>query len=153
MRRRLLGRESERGAELIEFALVFPLLLVVMGIIDWGLVFTRYQVLFNAAREGARVSVLPGYAAADVTARVNQYVQGIGPNAGNVTTVVGTPAIVDLGAGCISVRPVTVSYIHSFMFLGGPNGGIMSYFGSSLGNKTLSATASMRDETAVVACP
>jgi len=154
LRSRLRGCGSERGAELIEFALVFPLLLLVaMGIIDWGLVFTRYEVLFNAAREGARVSVLPGYAAADVTTRVNQYVQGIGLNAGNVTTVVGAPTIISLGAGCISVRSVTVSYIHTFMFLGGPNGGIMSYFGSTLGTKTLSATASMRDETAAIPCP
>ena len=58
-KQRIRRCSSEKGAELVEFALVFPmLLLVVMGIIDWGLVFSRYEVLFNAAREGARVSVL-----------------------------------------------------------------------------------------------
>jgi Flp pilus assembly protein TadG len=152
--RRTRDHRSEKGAELIEFALVFPLLLLlVMGIIDWGLVFTRYQVLFNAAREGARVSVLPGYTDADVRTRVNQYVQGIGLDAGNVTTTVGAPRTLSIGSGCISVRPVTTSYVHSFLFLGGPNGGIGSLFGGSFGTRTLSATASMRQETAAVACP
>jgi hypothetical protein len=45
----------EKGAELIEFALVFPLLLLVMfGIMDFGLLFQRYETVTNAAREGAR---------------------------------------------------------------------------------------------------
>jgi uncharacterized membrane protein YuzA (DUF378 family) len=51
------------------------------------------------------------------------------------------------------VRPVTASYVHSFIFLGGLNGGIVGLFGGSFGTKTLSATASMRQETAAVACP
>ena len=57
----------DKGAELIEFALVFPLLLLVMvGIMDFGLLFQRYETVTNAAREGARIAVLPGYAQADV---------------------------------------------------------------------------------------
>ena len=67
---------SERGAELIEFALVFPiLLLVVLGIVDFGFLFQRMEVVTNAAREGARIAVLPGYATGDVQARVQNYVQ------------------------------------------------------------------------------
>jgi hypothetical protein len=49
----------------------------------------------------------------------------------------------------MTVTPVTVSYDHQFMFVGG----IITYFGSSLGTKTLSATTSMRSEIAAVACP
>ena len=53
----------DKGAELIEFALVFPLLLLVMfGIMDFGLLFQRYETVTNAAREGARIAVLPDYA-------------------------------------------------------------------------------------------
>ena len=55
-RRRLA---SER-AELIEFALVFPLLLmVVLGIVDFGFLFQRMEVVTNAAREGARIACVP----------------------------------------------------------------------------------------------
>ena len=70
---RVSGR-SELGAELIEFAFALPLLLVVvLGIADYGFMMQRFEVLSNAAREGARVAILPGYAPGDVTARVDQY--------------------------------------------------------------------------------
>ncbi len=53
---------GERGAALVEFALALPLLLVVLaGIVDFGFVFQRYEVITNAAREGARLATLPGY--------------------------------------------------------------------------------------------
>src|SRR5262249_35015112 len=69
----------ESGAELIEFALTFPLLLlVVMGIIEFGFMFRDYEVITNAAREGARVRVLPAYSADDATARVNAYLDAAG---------------------------------------------------------------------------
>jgi Flp pilus assembly protein TadG len=141
---------SERGAELVEFALTFPILLLVcMGIIDFGLLFQRYEVLTNAAREGARVSVLPGYTAADVQLRVNQYLQGTSLSPATVNTTVGAPQTLAVGAGnCISVMPVTVSYVHNYLFVGG----IMSYFGSNLGSRTLTATASMRNEIAAFGC-
>ncbi len=57
---------SERGAELIEMVVVLPLLLLVLfGIIDFGFMFQRYVVLTNAAMEGARVGILPGYDTGD----------------------------------------------------------------------------------------
>ncbi len=48
------------------------------GIIDFGLLFQRYEAVTNAAREGARIAVLPGYAQADVQARVTQYLAAAG---------------------------------------------------------------------------
>ena len=48
-------RERERGANLVEFALVLPLLLLMLvGIADLGRAFTTYIAITNAAREGAR---------------------------------------------------------------------------------------------------
>ena len=45
---------------------VLPLLLLMLfGIIDFGFMFQRYVVLTNAAMEGARVGILPGYSDAD----------------------------------------------------------------------------------------
>jgi Flp pilus assembly protein TadG len=85
----------ERGAELVEFAFVFPtLLLVMLGIIDFGFLFQRYEVVTNAAREGARVAILPGYADADVQARVTQYLTA-GGLTGTATTTVGAPQAID----------------------------------------------------------
>jgi Flp pilus assembly protein TadG len=138
---------SEAGAELIEFALTFPLLLlVVMGIIDFGLMFHRYEVVTNAAREGARVGVLPGYSPSDAQARAIQYLQGVGLSSATVPLPV--PQNVTVSGKCITVVPVTVSYVHTYTFLGG----IGNYFGSSFGTKTLTATASMRSESPAGAC-
>lgn len=54
---RLLSCQS--GAAAVEFALVFPLLVVfLMGIIDFGRAWHRNQVITDAAREGARWAVV-----------------------------------------------------------------------------------------------
>ena len=141
---------SERGAVLIEFALVFPLfLLVTLGIIDFGLMFQRYEVLTNAAREGARISVLPGYSSDDVETRVEQYLQATSLSDLSVNTSVAAPTTVDLGGSCITVIAVTVSFDHEYAFVGG----IINYFGESLGTKTLTATSTMRSEMPAAACP
>jgi Flp pilus assembly protein TadG len=148
--RRTRVLRSERGAELIEFALVFPtLLLVMLGICDFGFLFQRYEVVTNAAREGARVAILPGYGDGDVTTRVNQYITASGIP-GTATTTVGAPQTIAVGGQCITVRPVTVAYNHQFIFLG-PIIGLMG--GSGFSNKTLTATSSMRSEIAAESCP
>jgi Flp pilus assembly protein TadG len=53
-------RSGEHGAVLVELALVAPLLvLLLITFADLGLVLREYQILQNAAREGARLSVNP----------------------------------------------------------------------------------------------
>ena len=62
------------------------LLLVFAGIVDFALMFQRFLVVSNAAREGARIAVLPGYTQTDVQNRVTQYVrEGIGDNTASPT--------------------------------------------------------------------
>jgi hypothetical protein len=57
-------------------AFTLPLLLLIsIGIIEFGRAFQTWQILTNAAREGARVAVLPGMTDSMVTARVQQYIQ------------------------------------------------------------------------------
>ncbi len=48
---------NQRGAQLLEFALVLPLLLVLaVGVVDFGRAWNIKQILNNAAREGARLA-------------------------------------------------------------------------------------------------
>lgn len=48
-----------RGQSLVEFALVLvPLLLLILGVIQFGLVFNSYVTMTNAAREGARTGTV-----------------------------------------------------------------------------------------------
>jgi len=49
-------RRAERGVNVVEFALVLPiLLLLVAGIADFGRAFYAYIAITNASREGARL--------------------------------------------------------------------------------------------------
>jgi Flp pilus assembly protein TadG len=140
---RVRGR-SASGAELIEFAFALPLLLVVvMGIADFGFMMQRFEVLSNAAREGARVAILPSYAAADVTARVDQYVAsaGLGPPGTAATSV--TPTTVTAGANTFDAVQVTVTFTHVHQFVGP----LMTLVGgAALGSTPLTASATMRLE-------
>jgi len=62
----LLALKREHGQDLIELALVLPLLLVIlMSVLDLGRAFNTYMVLTNAAREGARLAARDPY---DITA-------------------------------------------------------------------------------------
>jgi Flp pilus assembly protein TadG len=154
-----LGRRirGERGAELIETALTLPLiLLVVVGIIEFGFVFQKYEVITNAAREGARVLVLPAFGPADAVTRVNQYLTAAGlnpatPGCTNCATVPTpvAPVATNLGGSCIWTVTVSVSYPHSSPFFAG----IGNYFGKSFGTYTLNASSTMRTEAAAAACP
>lgn len=48
-------RKPRRGAQTLEFALVFPLLLALFtGILDWGWYLLRVQLVLQAVRDGAR---------------------------------------------------------------------------------------------------
>ena len=56
-RRRGRGRPRQRGQSLVEFALVFPLfILLLAGMIDFGLGLYTYMTINNAARDAARLA-------------------------------------------------------------------------------------------------
>jgi endo-1,4-beta-mannosidase len=52
-------RNREKGQTLVEFALLLPiLLLLIFGAIEFGRVFHAYHVITSAAREGARAAAV-----------------------------------------------------------------------------------------------
>ena len=56
----LRRNRRERGASLVEFALILPLLtLFLFGIVQFGLAYDRKQSINSAAREGARMAAIP----------------------------------------------------------------------------------------------
>jgi Flp pilus assembly protein TadG len=65
---RSLARDS-KGQELVEYALTLPILmLLVLGIVEFGVAIFAYNTIANAAREGARVgAVVPILSEADLT--------------------------------------------------------------------------------------
>jgi Flp pilus assembly protein TadG len=146
--RRLL-RSNERGSELIELAVALPiLLLVIAGIMDFGFLFERYEVVTNAAREGARMAVLGGYTCdnttgSDVYKRVQDYLQSSGlTDTPTVNCGFATPPPLPSGL-TVTLATVTVTYPSSFLFIG-PIAGLIG--GSSPGTITLTAVSTMRVE-------
>ena len=133
---------SERGAELIEFAIVAPILVfIIAGIIDFGMMFRTYEAVTNAAREGARVGVLPGYADVDVQNRVDSYLAASGLS-GTHTTAVQNVAVATT-AGTFTARAVTLNYTYQFAVLGVA----APLFGGNFGSVNLNAVSVMRTET------
>src|SRR6266550_3300335 len=52
--------QRERGVAIVEAALVLPVFfLLVLGIFEFGVMFSAYHSMEGAAREGARVDVVP----------------------------------------------------------------------------------------------
>lgn len=61
LRTRIAGRQRSSGQALVEFALVSPLLFVlVLGTIEAGRFLLYYEVMNNATREGARYAIVHG---------------------------------------------------------------------------------------------
>ena len=54
-----LRRRGERGQGLVELALALPIfILVVMGIVDFGMCLRAYVLVNNSSREGARYAIV-----------------------------------------------------------------------------------------------
>jgi Flp pilus assembly protein TadG len=77
--RRLQPSQTERGVATVEFAVVLPLLLmIIFGILEFGRIMMVVHMLNAAAREGARVAALPGTDNDMVLAKINQELAGAG---------------------------------------------------------------------------
>lgn len=146
--RRRTGLWAESGQALLEAALTLPLLLLVsVGIFEFGRAYQTWQVLTNAAREGARVAVLPNTTPSDVQSRVVAYLQsGQLSNANAATISVNQNVPISVGSTTAPASLVTVNYPFSFIVLN-PVARLVTP-GSKLGGAplTLSASAEMRNE-------
>lgn len=111
----------QRGAVLMEFALTLPLLvLIMMVVLEGSRLIRTHQVLNNAAREGARLSVQTENASTtDVTNEVIAYASqnGISVPGGNVT-VNQTFSIPTASGVAIQASKVTVTYTYTVQYLG-----------------------------------
>ena len=109
---------AERGAAAVEFALIVPiLLLLIFGIVEFSRLYNVQLSLSNAAREGARTMAIEN----DLTLTRNAIIASapsVNPaiNAGNITI---SPA------NCVAGATVTVTISYSVSLLTG-------FFGAQL---------------------
>src|SRR5215470_11170733 len=53
---------NQRGAALVEMVMILPVLTILfLGIVQMGMILREHQIVQNAAREGARLSMMPQY--------------------------------------------------------------------------------------------
>ena len=140
MRRRLLG--NHRGAARSETAITLPLvLLVTVAIFEFGRAYQTWQVLTNAAREGARVAVLTGTTDAQVKKAVKDYADIGGVVVTDDKISIDRTIALAVGTG----SKITVAFPFDFMVLNPVAKMVVS--DSKLGETlTISAVALMRNE-------
>jgi len=123
-------------------AIVMPLLLILIaGIFDFGFLFRNWEVVTNAAREGARVGVLPAYSCGPggaVSTRVDDYMAAAGVSGGYTVQIATTTLN---GFTSCSVQVSMFQQLSALGIFG-------QFFGGNFTSVALRGAALMRTETA-----
>lgn len=174
-RNKTKAHRSQKGAELVELALILPLfLLLLIGIIEFGRAYNVYENVIHATREGVRAAVAdcltggncaPGTASTlsdtQVRDKIRAHLQAINidvpnPNSDIIITKpnVTVTGFVDGGGNPYNANiqsyHVQVNYTYNFLFLGRVIKLVVP--NSSVGSNglILSAAVEMRDERSPV---
>jgi Flp pilus assembly protein TadG len=134
-------RRGEAGTSTVEAVIVLPLMLMlIFGIAEFGITFTRWNSLTNAVREGARAGVVfrtpcdAGPVTTLVETTVSDFANSSGIDPGEITTTVTG---VCTGTGTQLTVAATVPY--NFVALA-------SLAGFASDSVTMSARTVMRNE-------
>ena len=132
---------GERGASLVEFAIVLPLfVLLVFGIMEAGWFFSQSVELRNAAREGARLAVIDYGSGPDIRVETCNRASLSGSGA-TVTIDLSTTA--DTSFDPVSPESITVTMSKTYESLTG-------ILNAPLGGTAMSSSAEMRTERPLV---
>jgi Flp pilus assembly protein TadG len=117
------GRSSERGQELVEFALLLPLLLLLLfGIIEFGIAVLAYNTISNVGREVARYGVV-NPAPNDINTYIDRTV-GTDPGVERWTTGINPDALTITytlsSAEPNPFRTLNVTVTYEYRFITGP---------------------------------
>ena len=134
---------------MVETAIAIPILLVLMvGIFEVGRAYETWQVLTNAAREGARMAVTPSSTVPTTTALIRQYMaDGQLTNSATANVVVNKTATINVNGTAVSASLVTVDYPFQFIMLQ-PVVRLVAPGATVGGPITMRATSVMRNEAA-----
>lgn len=142
---RIGNRNREKGVTAIEFALILPIVLVILfGIFEFGFALWRKQELTSAVREGARKGVVlrnPRKPKAEIITVVETYLDKIGmTDSARVVGCIDACPCVDTG----DTLTVNVTYPTSFTVISNLS---KLFYGSGVEpTKTLTASVSMQCE-------
>jgi Flp pilus assembly protein TadG len=132
---------GEAGASAVEFAIVLPILvLLIFGIIEFSVALYDKAMITNACREGARAGIVyrvPSVTDGEITNVVNNYL-------GSSLITFGAPVAANTTVTRIGYNPgdelkVTVNYTYTFLI-------IPSFVASLSGGINMAAETVMRME-------
>ena len=123
--RRLLRKRGEKGASLVEFAMVAPfLILLLFGIIEFAWVFATNLDVKHGAREGARITAVntPDTGNVDLAAEICSRMELVGSNTDTSITWASdtTPAVGEGVTVTVSTPLTTLTGIMDWAFGGVP---------------------------------
>ena len=137
-----LKRDEEAGVSAVEFAIVLPvLILLLFGIIEFGILFYDKAVITNASREGARAGIVYRFPDPVTAAEIEQVV--LDYCAGHLITFATTPSLTIAAdwTGYEAGDTLTVTALYDYQFLVLPN-----FVTALIGGINLAATTVMRME-------
>jgi Flp pilus assembly protein TadG len=117
-----MGRKNQSGASAVEFAIILPILvLLVFGIIEFSVALYDKAMITNASREGARAGIVfrvPLVTDEEITEVVNTYLGNSlitfgGPTAATTTVTRNGPNPPNPG----DELKVTVNYNYTFLII------------------------------------
>ena len=141
---RLRASTNGNGLAPLEVAITVPIvLLIAVGIFEFGRAYQTWQIVTKAAREGARVAVVDGATDADVERAVRRYME-----AGQLPNAAKAPVMLDrrVPVGSTTGAQVTVRYPFEFMTLN-PAAHLVKPDSTTGAPLTVSAVATMRNES------
>lgn len=110
-----MSKASERGAVAVEFAILAPLLIMIlMGIMEFGRVYNVQATLTNAAREGVRVMAISNNQTSARTAAKNA--------ASSLSPILLDSNITFSAASCTTDAQMTVTITYTLSSLTGMAG-------------------------------
>lgn len=114
-----MSRSRSAGQSLVEVAFVLPvLLLILLGIFDFGRAIYAYNTVSNAAREAARLAIVDQNSSA-VVAEGKKAALGLDPDTVNVTfpapscALIGCKAVVTVDHEWRAITPIIGSVLGS----------------------------------------
>ncbi len=121
--RRLLRKRGDRGANLVEFALLAPLLILLLfGIVEFAWMFASNLDVKHGAREGARITVVntPDTGNVGLAAEICTRMDMVGSDIDTTITWVsdGTPAVGEAVTVTVSTPLSTLTGIMDWAFAG-----------------------------------
>ena len=137
---------SERGAAILQTAIALPIILMIcVGIFEFGRAYQTWQVLTNAAREGARVAAVRGTSDLEVETAVRTYLasERLGGGAAAAAPIAVNRKV---ALGSNTGTQVTIQYPFSFILLD-PAVRFVRPASTTGAPLTMSAVAIMRNES------